>query len=103
MDAIVIDQSMIRIDPDLKVKPGSEFPRPLAWWQSYAPGWLDVTEDADGHLVLTPNGVLPNGRQRDLTPALVRRYLAATRRWMDGLIHLDFTDALLHPSTDGGA
>ncbi|MFG2747994.1 hypothetical protein [Streptomyces xanthophaeus] len=95
MSAVILDQAKVRIDPALKVKPGAEFPRPLAWWQRYVPIWLDATEDGQGHIVLTPNGRIADGRVQGVTPAIARRDVQRALAWLDNQIHLDFTDAIV--------
>ena len=95
MNAVILDQVKVRIDPALKIKPGAEFPRPLAWWQRYVPVWLDATEDEQGRIALTPNGHVADGRVQELTPALIRRDVQLALSWLGRHIHLDFTDAIV--------
>ncbi|RXS84183.1 hypothetical protein EST92_11535 [Streptomyces sp. TM32] len=95
MDRIVIDQSKIRVDESIKakMKPGSEFPRPLSWWQKFVPCWLDASEDASGHIVLAPNGRRADGHVYELTPAIRRREMKAAARFLSERLYLDFSDA----------
>ncbi|OMI34437.1 hypothetical protein [Streptomyces sparsogenes] len=95
MDRIVIDQAKIQIDDSLKVKPGSEFPRPLDWWQRIVPCWLDASEDEHGHIVITPNGHRADGHVYELTPAVIRREMKAAMRFLGERRFLDFTDAIV--------
>ncbi|GAA2680053.1 hypothetical protein GCM10010400_49280 [Streptomyces aculeolatus] len=95
MNRIVIDQTKIRISDEITVKPGSEFPRPLWWWQRWTPVWLDVSENADGHLVFEANGKRADGKVFEVTPQLRRNALRGARRWMADLRYLDFSDALV--------
>jgi hypothetical protein len=95
MNAVILDQVKVRIDPALKIKPGAEFPRSLAWWQRYVPIWLDATEDDRGRIVLTPNGRIADGRVQEVTSAIGRRDVQRALAWMDHQIHLDFTDAFV--------
>lgn len=97
-DRIVIDQTKIRISDELaaRMKPGAEFPRPLAWWQHIVPIWLTASEDTDGHIVLTPNGHRADGHVYDVTPTVARQEIRAARQWLAGRSHLDFTDAIVN-------
>lgn len=94
MNGIVIDQSKIRIAEELVAKGAPPFPRPLAWWQRIIPVWVDATETDNGHITLTPNGKVADGRQEDLSPADVRRELKAIQRYLDGWHSLDFSAAI---------
>ncbi|WP_432111392.1 hypothetical protein [Streptomyces sp. YPW6] len=91
---LVLDQTKIRIRPDLVAKGAPPFPRPLTWWQRNAPCWLDVSLDNSGHVVLEPNGTRADGVVVEVTPARRRRDLAAVRNWLLGWNGLDVTDAL---------
>ncbi|TGB13881.1 hypothetical protein [Streptomyces sp. MZ04] len=94
MDAIVINQSKIRIAQELVAKGAPPFPRPLAWWQRTVPVWVDAAEAEDGRIVLTPNGKFADGRQEELTRVGVRRDLKAIKRYLDRHYALDFSDAI---------
>jgi hypothetical protein len=98
VNSIVIDQAKIRVSDDIaaRMKPGSEFPRSLAWWQRIVPCWLTATEDAKGHIVLTPNGYQADGNVYELTPALMRREMRHAQDWLFAWNkgHIDFTDAI---------
>lgn len=91
---IVIDQTKIQIR-DLKVKPGSEFPRPLAWWQKFVPCWLTASEGPHGNIVLTPNGRRADGFVADLTPSKQRRDVKNGLRWLGGLLYIDCSNAVI--------
>lgn len=101
MVEVVIAQSKIRIDSRVDVKPGSEFPRPLEWWQRYVPVWLDASEDVMGNIVLTPNGRIADGRRQEVTPALARRDARQALIWLSSQVYLDFTDALVQATSAG--
>ncbi len=94
MQRLVIDQSEVRVSEKLAAQGAPGFPRPLSWWQRYAPIWLDVTEDVQGHLVLEPNGRRADGAVLEVTPALRRRHLRYARGWIGNQIHLDFSNAV---------
>ncbi|GFE20103.1 hypothetical protein [Streptomyces nigrescens] len=95
MDRIVIDQSKIRVDESIKakMKPGSEFPRPLSWWQMTIPCWLDASEGEYGRIVLTPNGRCADGRVVELAPVERRRDVKAAMQYLASRRFLDFSDA----------
>lgn len=93
MDAIVINQSKIRIAEGLVAKGAPPFPRPLAWWQRTVPVWVDAAETEEGRIILTPNGKCADGRQEELTSAGIRRDLKLIQRYLDGHYSLDFSDA----------
>lgn len=99
MDRIVIDQTRIRISPEVKVKPGSEFPRPLKWWRKTVPIWLDASEDGEGRIVLEPSGHRADGVVLELTPAKRQRDLKYALRYPRGRRFLDFSDALVPEPT----
>ncbi|WP_329131642.1 hypothetical protein OG552_10750 [Streptomyces sp. NBC_01476] len=97
-DRIVIDQAKIRISDEIaaRIKPGSEFPRSLAWWQRIVPCWLTATEDEGGHIVLTPSGRDAAGSVYELTPVITRREIRYGLDWLTRWNgnNVDFTDAL---------
>jgi hypothetical protein len=94
VDSIIIDQTKVRIDPDLVRRGAPPFPRPLAWWQRNMPLWVDASETEDGRVVLIPNGKTPDGRQVELTPAAVRRHVEAAAKCLAGMRFLDFSNAV---------
>ncbi|MGW2213292.1 hypothetical protein [Streptomyces sp. NPDC001781] len=94
MGRIIIDQTKIQISVDLVSRGAAPFPRPLAWWQQTLPIWVSAGELPGGRLSLTPNGKVADGRQLEMTPALIRRELKAIRRYLDSRRHLDFADAI---------
>jgi hypothetical protein len=91
---LVIDQSEVRVSERLAARGAPDFPRPLSWWQRYAPSWLDLTEDDQGRLVLEPNGHRADGAVLEVTPALRRRHLRYARNWIGNQIHLDVSNAV---------
>lgn len=91
---IVIDQTKLRVR-GITVKPGSEFPRPLDWWQCFVPGWLTASSDGENRIVLEPNGHRADGHVYELTPAVYRREMKHARRWLDALLYLDTSDAIV--------
>lgn len=97
---IVIDQTKIRVSDEIaaRMKPGAEFPRSLDWWQRIVPCWITASEDADGHIVLAPNGHSAGGHVYELTPAVMRREMQYARAWLADWNrgHVDFTDALVN-------
>ena len=97
--SIVIDQAKIRVSDDLatRMKPGSEFPRPLTWWQRIVPCWITATENTDGNIVLAPNGQRADGHVYELTPAVLRCDIKRATDWLLGWNqgHVDFTDAIV--------
>lgn len=95
MDRIVLDQSKIRVHAKLPIKPGSQFPRSIEWWQRYVPLWLDISIDEVGHVVLKANGRRADGAVLEVTPALSRRRLRAARQWMASRIHFDFSESVI--------
>ncbi|MGW0334312.1 hypothetical protein ACWD0J_20995 [Streptomyces sp. NPDC003011] len=94
MQKLVIDQSEVRLSERLAARGAPGFPRPLSWWQRYAPSWLDVTEDDHGRLVLEPNGHRADGIVLEVTTALRRRHLRYALNWIGDQIHLDFSSAV---------
>jgi len=94
MDRIVIDQAKIRIDANLVQRGAAPFPRPLAWWQRTLPVWATAEELDGGRIALSPSGMVADGRQLEMTPALVRRELKQIRKYLDGRRFLDFSDAI---------
>ncbi|MFJ1744354.1 hypothetical protein ACIOG4_37610 [Streptomyces microflavus] len=94
-ECIVLDQSRIRIGEDLVARGAPAFPRPLVWWERNVPLWLDVSLDADGCVVLEPNGRRADGAVFEVTPALRRRRLAAARSWLGDRVHLDLVGAVV--------
>lgn len=97
MDRIVIDQTKVRIDECIKpkMKSGSEFPRPLSWWQMTIPCWLDASEGERGRIVLTPNGRCADGRVVELTSVERRRHVKAAMEYLASRRLLDFSDAVV--------
>ncbi|WP_327335872.1 hypothetical protein OG384_04360 [Streptomyces sp. NBC_01324] len=95
MNRIVLDQSKIRISEELVSRGAPSFPRSLAWWRRNVPGWLDVSLDGNGHVVLEPNGWRADGAVLEVTPALRRRRITAARAWVDNQTFLNFTDAIV--------
>jgi hypothetical protein len=90
---LIIDQTKVRIDPDLVHRGAPPFPRSLAWWQRNMPLWVDTSETKDGKIVLTPNGKHADGRQTELTPAAAHHNVKAIARYLSNLTFLDFSDA----------
>lgn len=72
-DRLVIDQSLIQ---------APQFPRPLEWWAKWTPCWITPHLDDTGRVVMEPNGLLPNGRQMEMTAAMRRRHLAQYRQML---------------------
>ncbi|MFE1451939.1 hypothetical protein [Streptomyces olivaceoviridis] len=95
MHRIVIDQTKVRIDEQLIRRGATPFPRPLEWWQRTLPIWVTASEGIDGTVILEPNGKVANGRQRKLTPTVLRQEMKAIRSYLASRTHLDFSDALI--------
>lgn len=92
-DRIVIDQTKIRIVGELRS--GGEFPRPLDWWQNFVPVWLTASSGSGHQIVLEPNGRRADGHVRELSPVLRRRAVRDALRWLDGLLYLGTSDAIV--------